>query len=92
MERFTPFRMLWRKLKTMNVVGKYVLSSQERPIMSSDGTTLSDDITIQKVEEAIEFSQSDIEAVVYDQTEEDESFPTPIRPESSRREDFDFYF
>ncbi len=60
--------------------------------MSSDGTTLPDDDTSQKMEETVEVSQSDIEAAVYEQTKEDESFPTPPRPEISRREDFDFHF
>ena len=88
--------MLWRKLKTMNVVGKYVLTS-ERPTMSSEGTVVIPESTNQKLEEAVNISQSDIEAVNVEQQFDDQisqSAPAAFeaRPESSKREDFDFYF
>ncbi|XP_075242255.1 uncharacterized protein LOC142337070 [Convolutriloba macropyga] len=91
-------KMLWRKLKTMNVVGKYVLTN-ERPIMSSEGTEVQSESANQNIEEAVSINQSDIEAVTVEQKIEDScsssQSPSTVhepRPESSRREDFDFYF
>ena len=82
----------------MNVVGKYVLTN-ERPIMSSEGTEVQSESANQNIEEAVSINQSDIEAVTVEQKIEDScsssQSPSTVhepRPESSRREDFDFYF
>ena len=97
-------RMIWRKLKTMTSVCKYTLASSfssttgtegpELPtVMTSEGTG-SDIATSNKtIEDTINISQQDVEAVLAEEEQELVSKNMEQnRPESSRREDFDFYF
>ena len=89
--------MIWRKLKTMTSVCKYTLASSSanqntQPVMTSEGTSSDLGNANKVIEDTVNISQQDVEAVLAEEEDEILRRAEDSRPESSRREDFDFYF